>query len=234
MRNMSSEDDDFVMNLWEEIPFEPSKFEIMPTRFKYVLTYFSNIDTLPSNEQELEDAYELALQQWPEMESEYGLLEDEDESFCICSHIIQRLFYVSNSDNDNRLRVGSCCIKKFGSEENKENLRLLSKQMKYKGKKRLCESCGNYRISKKAPSWHRRCKSCFGNDNSFIKIPIPGGRICSSCKGPYIQSNEPSWKTKCTDCYKATGYRNCELCGRNKIKEDSPGWMKLCRECYRK
>jgi hypothetical protein len=179
--------------IWSTIPSG-----IMTERFTAVLLHYSE------NNQVLSEA----IKEWTPNHAEL----DPDKTHCICSHIIHENIYFTNRFNDNVLRIGNECQKKFFPDDITHDVNNLLKQMRYRDthnketglvrKFRQCSVCGNHRIPIDSPKWFVTCRSCYkkGERGSSDAIIIIDGKTCIDCNKQVLEKHSPF--NRCLSCYK--------------------------------
>jgi hypothetical protein len=177
--------------IWEKVKYY--KLNTNPIYFNAVLLY--NSDSIDINE---------AIDEWI-----YDIKPVDETDQCICTHAIQQNFYIINTINNNRLIIGSDCINKFLNENVKDIHQLCEKIGKYKGDKRLCRSCCNFKISDDKSEHIKYCKSCYQTgiipsrlyqeyESLYRKNKY---RKCISCNMYNIEMNKPNYYKKCYNCH---------------------------------
>jgi hypothetical protein len=77
---------------------------------------------------------------------------------CLCSHSpIKRLNLMENRYTGERCIIGSCCIKKFSTDELKKDMKI---KIGKKEGKRYCKGCG-IKLRNNTPTWKTYHKTCF-------------------------------------------------------------------------
>jgi hypothetical protein len=155
--DMCRHEDDKIHKLWYILEKEGYRCD-KPTRFLFVLLYFSN-----NTENE-----DLACHEWKIDFYNSGKIIN-DSTFCICSHIIHELHYIKNKLNGNVLRIGRDCIDKIKNDELKIGFDKYIREFDYNkkktkqnktGKYRQCECCRKYRININKNINITKCKTC--------------------------------------------------------------------------
>jgi hypothetical protein len=97
-------DDDKIRNIWKRM--KPNKNgPVSGQKLRYVLKYYSIYDQF----------YDDALEEWSIIEERY---DKDTYTSCICEqHNVKLHYIIKNRYNDNYLRIGSICIKKFTNED---------------------------------------------------------------------------------------------------------------------
>lgn len=185
----------------------------LTNRFEEVIFYFSyeknNIET--------------ALMEWS-----IHNFEDSGNSYCICSHIITREFYVIHRITKSILRIGSDCIEKFGHKEMKLEHHMLATQLNYKnngsGAYRMCSSCMEHKIFITENSETNRCRRCIKYGLIPHNLLLLEGKKCIKCNKQsiylkdnkeicnYCEFNIKDIKNGCMKCYDKSINFNCSSC----------------------
>ena len=85
---------------------------------------------------------------------------------CCCSHPIQHVYKITNSQTKLSLLVGSECVNKYGIENLKERLKEVKRIESKKKKYRMCEDCKEYVIKLEAEHWKKCCLTCWKKEHS--------------------------------------------------------------------
>jgi len=103
-------------------------------------------------------------------------------------------------------------------------------------KKRKCLECGDA-MPKNAPSYHKKCMSCFklglNKQPKEINVSNFTGKPCQDCQNP-LPIDAPDWKTRCRSCYLAhretLALVQCKICKKEFKAEE---WKTFCAPCFR-
>ena len=184
-----------------------------PDRFQVILRVYST---------DMNQSIVQGLPQWHIIHTRFTGNFGEHPSHCICSQVIERLYFVQNSLNGNILLIGHECIKKFGSESLIAESSIIGKFYRKcqhcskstfftdiiggccpnctiyaENTKRCCRSC--LKLSKIAENnW--RCKSCIQNSKPAIII-YQFRKTCRRCQK--IFHTDAEFKDTCLECYQA-------------------------------
>ena len=222
----------------------------MKNRFRAVILSFSEADV-----------FEDAMLEWDEIISPGEL--SRLEGSCICSHSIEDEYYLKNRLTGYTITVGSECINKFGTREQKQNINVKNRIIKYEGENAPCGSCGKHKV--KSPNETIFCKSC--NDEGVkeptqFMIDCKGqSRKCDSCdehifgtmtidtchRCVYVNTHRKCINKRCRNklhysivpdlCATCKNielhYRECQRCTELLIPKEEPKWKVMCVECYK-
>lgn len=114
---------------------------------------------------------------------------------CCCSHSIQNVYRVTNTDTNLTLLVGSECVNKYGIKSLKERLKEVQRMEAKKKKYRVCESCDAYVIKLDEPSWKKKCRTCWKDNQCAF--------VVRKLKDTCLQCNETMWFNGklCEECF---------------------------------
>lgn len=178
------------------------------------------------------------INEWTNVVSLY-----KDGVRCICSHNIDNIYLVKNTVNGNILRIGSSCIDKFGNGLLKDVAKITRKKEDYKGDKKMCASCLNFKISNYGDEdWKIYCKYCLESKNYEVSEAyaiMNNFRKCVICEKLNISPYDPDYKVTCTQCFNKKDQdlpncRKCEDCGFNRIPNNKEAYVTKCNECFKK
>ena len=220
--------------IWNKI-FDIDKTNSMSIRFIGVLIYNSDSDN-----------YDEAIREWVELKQ-----ADNSSDCCICSHEIKLNILMEHVTGPHRtIIVGSYCIYKFGTEEMKEDLRIIEKMRNYIGDKKMCKNCCHYRIllTDTNRSFCRKCDhviskryckrnelnyetKCFGCDN-IVNIN-ENSLHCKDCKDRILKEQLRIQEEKKIIMLQ-NNYRQCITCSKYNILINKAPYMKRCKPCWYK
>lgn len=153
--------------LWTSLKKETNTKECFKNLIKRIIALSSN----------QEATTEECFAEW----SRIDMFEERDE-FCLCGHEITDIYVIVNSINNNKVQLGSKCIKRINKSALKEyndkikNDKKLKKQqekeclekqiedekLEYLKKHfRQCKECSEYNIELPAEHWRRWCTKCY-------------------------------------------------------------------------
>lgn len=183
----------------------------------------------------VEKSPEEAVKEW----KYYGQVDVE--TFCVCSQVVTRNFYIVNNKTGMILRVCQSCINKFMPMSLQDEVSIIVKQLRYQksgtGAHRMCGVCLRHSIPINEPSWKVTCKTCFKKGSRCKEVISLDNRNCEVCLKPVIPPDTPIKITMCTPCFKrqqTLNNRQCSKCYKFNIPETEPEWKKTCKVCYAK
>lgn len=172
------------------------------------------------------EEYDDAIEEWEEIDS-YRMYSGT----CICSHRIINLFYIRHCITERVLIVGFCCIKKLGSEDMKNTMKIRTNIRNYKGNIQPCLNCGTHK-KKDCVLFCKQCVSIGSTEVSRVMKEALGTRTCwggpdnPSCGKVLFNGRPYEISIYCNDCdlLDCCGSCSCCLFGSDKPR---------CSECYR-
>lgn len=197
-----------------------------PTRFKAHMAYASGEGANP-------DRCEDVMPQWSYIEESY-----DGPGVCICSQEITRHHLLRNDKTKLTIAIGSECIKKFGTDEQKELLEVRERRANYTGEKSMCCHCTrNLVVPERAQRAVPLCEPClvaghmrpsveylkaFGvrcivcNENRVV----PGSKItcCHSCKQYNCQDCDAPLHDTTKEMQNWGDWQHCPYCAREPIE----------------
>lgn len=192
----------------------------------------------------------------------------EDDGFtcehvsCLCGHNpIYNLRYIENNQTDNRCIVGTCCIKRFFTDQHKVEMKVMDGEVKgyrycieckvklrdgWPADNPLHDSCrrrNRFKYGKYVPKADSSDDDSDSDDNSNSIVTVnylseesdsdDDGRSCKGCGFP-LPSSVPSKYTYHYSCWKKMQQnRDCKKCGKL-LPSYYPTFKKFHDECYNK
>jgi hypothetical protein len=195
------------------------------------------------------DNYEEAIREWDVVKYDRTLGR---KSQCICTHSISDNYHVRHWQDDKTLVIGSECIKRFGTDEQKATSEKLKSD--HERKTRDCQRCGR-RFRKEGAQSEDHCEGCHlelttrtcGNcSRRYQKVDAKSDRWCDQCftlkqdcvdcgRAHFCEtSKEKSWRVRCGGCYKKYILRDIQEkpCITCKKPFKAEQYKKACYDCY--
>lgn len=176
------------------------------------------------------DITEDAIDEWIPNNIGFG------SSYCICSQPISVYHSYINTKTNYVIIIGPECIRKIDSKVVSDTRKIERSTKRYKGDKRMCESCLKHNIPPENPTYMTKCGKCYisgrPSNRTFVNMYY---RECDTCKKKSIHISSDSFVTKCRDCYseyKST-FIPCPSCNQNNIPSENVGWMRVCVKCFK-
>lgn len=181
------------------------------------------------------DDFSTAMMEW-DVTSYYA---GRKETNCICTHPIVHICLAENPLTKLSAVIGNCCIEKFGTLEQAEEVVRLRKEVD--NKTRPCGLCLRAYHKENAKS-KLVCNTCWDNNIQ-----------CQTCQSWFHchDVTERNWKKDCTPCWQRARGRSvtssCEArigkrktrdcqnpCCSSRISWDEPSWKQYCLKCFKK